>query len=165
MHMYKSATQYSPINVDIYLWGGCDQQAPEMIDSFAKEPYKRNCILKRRPIILRSLLFVDTQKYLHFKILSSGAMTQIHSNCSFLKSLLLQCCIVFGIYMYGYIYIDICIQIYMYRDIYIYIYIQIYRYICRYIYVYTRIYLYIYICTRFCVTSFVRTGSSRLLAG
>jgi len=28
--------------------------------SFAKEPYKRNCILQKRPIILRSLLFFAT---------------------------------------------------------------------------------------------------------
>ena len=28
--------------------------------SFAKEPYKRDCILQKRPIILRSLLIVAT---------------------------------------------------------------------------------------------------------
>ena len=33
----------------------------KLYNSFAKEPYKRDCILQTRPIILRSLLIVATQ--------------------------------------------------------------------------------------------------------
>jgi len=35
--------------------------------SFAKEPYKKNDFLQKRPIILRSLLIVATPYYIHCK--------------------------------------------------------------------------------------------------
>jgi len=43
--------------------------------SFAKEPYKRDCILQKRRIILRSLLIVATP-YLSAE--ASGALTLIY---------------------------------------------------------------------------------------
>jgi len=40
------------------LWGGYDVGSLKLKVSFVKEPYKRDYILQKRPMILRSLLIV-----------------------------------------------------------------------------------------------------------
>jgi len=47
--------------IDGHIWGGLRLVGSLKLQvSFAKEPYKRDYILQKRPIILRSLLIVAT---------------------------------------------------------------------------------------------------------
>ena len=49
------------INVAMLLWGATIVGSLKLCVSFAKEPYKKDDILQKRPMILRSLLIVATQ--------------------------------------------------------------------------------------------------------
>jgi len=49
--------------------------------SFAKEPYKRDCILQKRPMILRSLLSVATTYY-HYNTLINVSMHWLFTPCN-----------------------------------------------------------------------------------
>ena len=73
--------------------------------SFAKEPYKRDDILQKRPIILRSLLFVATPIPVRILHTCTHIYTHTHTH----------------------------IYIFIYTYIHIYIYVCVYIYICVYI--------------------------------
>jgi len=74
IHTYGSVYFIAPCIADTYIYVYIQYSVPDSATmgwlrlvgslklkfSFAKEPYKRDCILQMRPIILRSLLFVAT---------------------------------------------------------------------------------------------------------
>ena len=120
--------------------------------SFAKEPYKRDYILQKRPIILKSLLVVATP----YRYLCSERQSHRFLCSCIWRYLCSYICTGAWICMSGknvYIYIYTCVYMYTYLYIYIYIhismYVYIYIYICTnmfiYIYLYICIYIYIYI--------------------
>ena len=93
--------------------------------SFAKEPYKRDNILQKRPIILSILLTVATP-YVYI--------------CVYI-------CICIYVYRKKYVYIHM--NLYMCKHIcvyiYKYVYMYMYMYVCKCIHVYVKIHIYIYI--------------------
>jgi len=127
--------------------------------SFAKEPYKRDYILQKRPRILRSLLIVATT-YLHVLACVKCVCLYIYRwrrSCKFphrtYKKMVTVC-----IYKYVYVYVraHMCVYIYVYI-IYISVHIfgvgnrkifstYVYIYININIYIHIYIYIYIYIC-------------------
>jgi len=96
----------------------------KLLVSFAKEPYQRDYILQKRPIILRSLLIVATPYTINYESCTHVLIQNI----------------IYSTQVY--------IHIYMYIHIYIYTYIYIYVYIYAYIYTYRYIHLYIHTRTR-----------------
>ena len=135
--------------------------------SFAKEPYKRDDILQKRPIILRSLLIVATAYEYVYAICVHACMRVCVYACvyiptcryigPFLHFYMYLCvhirhemferysCIVnldLIVYTCIYMYICICIHINTYISTYTYIYVYIYIYIC----ICKPIYMHIYMC-------------------
>jgi len=107
--------------------------------SFAKEPYKREDILQKKPMILRSLLIVATP-YVQLNIM--GVSTHIANDVVAIMMCDTNMYIYIWVYVYMYTYIYIYIYIYVYvRQQYTYIYI--YMYMCIYVYMYIYIYIYI----------------------
>ena len=124
---------------------------------FAKEPYKRDDILQKRHVILRSLLIVAT-RYMH-----------IHAYiCKLSGKVVQMVCVYIHIYMhthkhtYEYMHIYMCVYIYIFIYVYTYMllymnirskcirnrsYASSYIYMCIYIYIYVYIYIFIYIHT------------------
>ena len=92
--------------------------------SFAKEPYKRDHILQKRPVILRSLIIVATQ-YLDK---CESYRTRRRVTC-LVDMFMIMCGCVYVYYTYVYIYICIYIYIYIYTYIYMYLYMYMYIYI------------------------------------
>jgi len=115
----------------------------ELQVSFAKEPYKRDDILRKRPIILRSLLIVATP-YTHSDLRYVGVCT----NDVCMDGSVDVC--IYCAYIYICVYMYICIYVlYIYVCMYtcIYIYISVYMYISICVYLYIRICVCMYICT------------------
>jgi len=103
---------------------------------FAKEPYKRDNILQKRPMISRSLLIEATPyTYMYTNMYVYKHIPDI----SMKHDICIHICI--RIYV---LYIYICLYVYVYIHIYI-IYIHVYTYmkciICIHIYTYIHIYI------------------------
>jgi len=103
---------------------------------FAKEPYKRDDILQRRPIILRSLLIVATPY-------QDICRPEFHVYITHMYVYM---------YIYVYVYVYVCIHIYICTCAYTYIYI----YICIY-HFHLNIYAYIHTCRCKYVTCRIQT--------
>ena len=106
--------------------------------SFAKEPFKRDDILRTRPIILRSLLIVATP---YPEVVDKLSWRQAHTYTNIL------------VYMYIYVYmcthipighllqsVCVCVHMALHLLAYMCIYIPIYLHTC--IYMYTCVYIY-----------------------
>jgi len=142
--------------------------------SCAKEPYKRDDILQKRPLILSSLLIVATPyvlssslmslRYIYITQTQTCTPTHIHVYmCVYVYPRVAVCvCILVWIYVASkcliayelcantyiciriYIYINICVCIHTY--IHMYIHKCIYTYIYAHMYTYTHVCINIYIC-------------------
>ena len=105
--------------------------------SFAKEPYKRDDILQKRPIILQG---GRVCKEVWAKLADEECFASVSMCRGYPRYIYICIFICLDIYIYIYTYINIYVYIY----IVIYICIYIYMYICIHIYIYTYIYMYIY---------------------
>ena len=130
--------------------------------SSAKEPYKRDYVLQKRPIISRSLLLVATPQ-LHFLTpISSGVVQMCVCTYVWCVCAHIYMCTIVNIHVFTYMYmcnrfpVERCrsVRVHMYCVcVYVYIYIcVVYTYTYVYIYLYAYAYMHMY---KVCIYMFI----------